>query len=314
MSLVTTPFDATSTTTDVLKDADLSHRRAVVTGATSGLGAETARALAQAGAEVTLAVRDEEAGLKAAALIRRATGNDRIHVGRLDTTDQASVAAFAAAWNGPLHVLVNNAGIMAAPEQYTPEGWELHFATNHLGHFGLAGALHGALAAAEDARIVSVSSALHLASPIVFDDINFAFRPYHPFMAYAQSKTANVLFVVEASRRWAGDGITVNAAMPGYILTHLQQHVTEEAMAGMTRFRVPDQSKTTAQGAATAVMLAGSPLLRGVTGRYFEDCNEARVVHDSSGWIEGVAPWALDAANAERLWDVSLSMLASAAA
>jgi NAD(P)-dependent dehydrogenase (short-subunit alcohol dehydrogenase family) len=310
MARIHTPFDGSSTATQVLDGIDLTGRRAIVTGATSGLGTETARALAAAGAEVTFAVRNVDLGAAIAAELTTTTGNDKIHVGRLDTADQASVAEFARQWRGPLHILINNAGIMAVPEQYTPEGWELHFATNYLGHFALANALHGALAAADDARVVSVSSALHLASPIVFDDIHFTFRPYHPFVAYAQSKTADVLFAVGASKRWAADGITVNAVMPGYIQTNLQQHVTEDAMVGMTRFALPSNPKTVEQGAATAVLAAGSPLVKGVGGRYFEDCHEARVVHDSSGWMVGVAPWAIDDGNADRLWEATESMLA----
>ncbi|MYS21762.1 NAD(P)-dependent dehydrogenase, short-chain alcohol dehydrogenase family [Streptomyces sp. DvalAA-14] len=306
--LLTTPFTAASTTHDVIKGVDLTGRRAVVTGATSGLGTETARALAAAGAEVTLAVRDLRAGERVAAGIQESVGGAVPAVARLDTSDPASAASFGAAWEGPLHILVNSAGIMAAPEQHTPQGLELHFATNHVGHFALAHGLHGALAQAGDARIVAVSSALHLASPVVFDDINFRYRPYHPFVAYGQSKTANVLFVVEAARRWAADGITANAAMPGYILTNLQRHVTESAMAGMTRFRVPEP-KSVEQGAATAVLLAASPLTAGVTGRYFEDCNEAAPAPDHNGWIEGVAPFALDPAHAARLWDYSESLL-----
>jgi NAD(P)-dependent dehydrogenase (short-subunit alcohol dehydrogenase family) len=308
-------FDATSTTDDVLAGVDLAGRRAVVTGGASGLGAETARALAGAGAEVTLAVRNVAAGREAAARIEATTPGFRgqVRVAALDLAAPASVAAFVRSWTGPLHVLVNNAGIMAVPEQYTPEGWELHFATNHLGHFALARGLRGALAAAGDARVVTVSSALHLASPVVFDDIHFAYRPYHPFLAYAQSKTANVLFTVEAARRWAGDGISANAAMPGYILTNLQQHVDDAAMAGMTRFR-PVEPVPATRGAATTVLLAGSPSVAGVTGRYFEDCAEAPVVPDSSGWMSGVAPWALDPAHAERLWRVSEEMIARARA
>ena len=306
MARIHTPFDASSTATQVLDGIDLTGRRAIVTGATSGLGTETARALAAVGAEVTVAVRNVDKGKAIAATLP-----GKIHVGRLDTADQASVREFAAQWRGPLDILINNAGIMAVPEQYTSEGWELHFATNYLGHFALANALHGALAQAGEARVVSVSSALHLASPIVFDDIHFRFRPYHPFLGYAQSKTADVLFAVAASRRWAADGVTVNALMPGYIQTNLQQHADEQAMAGMTRFAAATP-KTVGQGAATSVLLAASPLVKGVGGRYFEDCDEAEVVHDSSGWMVGVAPWALDEDNADRLWQVTESMLARA--
>jgi NAD(P)-dependent dehydrogenase (short-subunit alcohol dehydrogenase family) len=119
---------------------------------------------------------------------------------------------------GPLHILVNNAGVMASPEMRTPEGWEMQFATNHFGHFALATGLRRALAAAGEARVVSVSSGGHLISPVVFDDIHFRVRTYESWPAYGQSKTANALFAVEAIKRWADDGITVNALMPGAIL------------------------------------------------------------------------------------------------
>src|SRR3954453_2547242 len=156
MSLFTTPFGFPSTAADVLAGVDLTGRRAVVTGAASGIGVETARALAAAGAEVTLAVRNLEAGRQTAEDITGTTGNKAVLVAPLDLADRASVAAFVAGWDGPLHILVNNAGVMASPLTRTAEGWELQFATNHLGHFGLAGGLHDALAAAGGARVVSV--------------------------------------------------------------------------------------------------------------------------------------------------------------
>ena len=145
---ITTPFTAESTAAEVVDGIDLTGRRAIVTGGASGIGVETARALAGAGASVTLAVRNVEAGERTAAGITATTGNKQVLVARLDLADQASVAAFAAAWDGPLHILINNAGVMAAPLMRTPEGWEMQFATNHLGHFALATRLHGALAAA----------------------------------------------------------------------------------------------------------------------------------------------------------------------
>ena len=147
--------------------------RAIVTGGASGIGIETARALAGAGAEVTLAVRNVEAGNRTAEDIAATTGNARGRLASLDLADRASVASFVAAWDGPLHILVNNAGVMALPERRTPEGWEMQFATNHFGHFALAMGLHRALAAAGGARVVSVSSGAHLISPVVFDDIHF---------------------------------------------------------------------------------------------------------------------------------------------
>ena len=178
---------------------------------------------------------------------------------------------------------------MASPLMRTPEGWELQFATNHLGHFALATGLHRALAAAGGARVVSVSSSAHLRSPVVFDDIHFREREYDPWAAYGQSKTANVLFGVEATKRWAGDGITVNALMPGGIRTNLQRYITDEDLRRM-RARLGGADpvwKTPEQGAATSVLVATSPLLDGVGGRYFEDCNEAEP--NQPGTRRGVA-------------------------
>ena len=186
--LITTPFGAESTAAEVVAGVDLTGRRAIVTGASSGIGVETARALASAGAEVTLAVRNVEAGERTAAEITATTGNRRVLVTRLDVADQASVAAFVAGWQGPLHILVNNAGVMAIPDlRRTAEGWELQFATNHLGHFALANGLHDALAAAGGARVVSVSSVGHLNGDILWDDINFRAPP----ATTAGSPTAN---------------------------------------------------------------------------------------------------------------------------
>lgn len=306
---ISTPFTAESTAEEVIDGIDLTGRRAVVTGGASGLGAETARALAGAGAQVTLAVRDTEEGRRTAAELVATTGNEQIRVAPLDLADRKSVAAFLAGWEGPLHILVNNAGVMASPEVRTPEGWELQFATNHLGHFALAVGLHRALAAAGGARVVSVSSSSHLSSRVVFEDVHFRERAYDPWAAYAQSKTANVLFAVGGWERWESDGIAVNSSMPGAIRTRLQRHVTEEELE---RRRAEAGSgapvwKTPPQGAATSVLLATSSLLEGVAGRCFEDCNEAAPSEPGSG--RGVAPHALDAEAAARLWELSVETL-----
>jgi NAD(P)-dependent dehydrogenase (short-subunit alcohol dehydrogenase family) len=307
---ITTPFNDQSTAAEVIAGIDLTGRRAVVTGGASGIGVETARALAGAGAEVTLAVRNLEAGERTAAEIVAGTGNARVSVAPLDLADQASVAAFVDSWTGPLHILVNNAGIMAAPLTRTPQGWELQFATNHLGHFALATGLHRSLAEAGGARIVSVSSSAHHRSPVVFDDIHFERREYEPWSAYGQSKTANVLFAVEASKQWAGDGITANALMPGGIRTNLQRYVSDQelellrAAAGGADLKW----KTPEQGAATSILVATSPLLDGVGGRYFEDGNEAEVGQLSAR--NGVAEYALDPEAAARLWQESVKTLA----
>jgi NAD(P)-dependent dehydrogenase (short-subunit alcohol dehydrogenase family) len=318
-ALITTPFGPASTAAEVIAGVDLTGKRAVVTGASSGIGQETARVLAGAGADVTLAVRDTGAGEKAAAEISGSADGRNVRVARLDLADRASVRGFVAGWAGPLHILVNNAGIMATPLGRTAEGWELQFVTNHLGHFALATGLHsaladGALAAAGGARVVAVSSVGHVNGEVLFDDVNFERHPYDPWAAYSQSKTANVLFAVEAARRWAGDGIAVNALNPGRIAsTGLIRHVDPAVLppgsfdpAGSTGVSVKDIP----QGAATSVLLAASPLVAGVTGRYFEDCQEAAPC--VPGIRRGVAGYALDPEKAARLWQLSLDLLAAA--
>jgi NAD(P)-dependent dehydrogenase (short-subunit alcohol dehydrogenase family) len=312
--MIETPFGFDSTAAEVVAGIDLTGKRAIVTGAASGIGVETARALAGAGAAVTLAVRNTDAGERVAADIRSTTGNDRVTVGPLELTDHASITSFVGAWESPLDILVNNAGVMAIQElTLTDRGHEMQFATNHLGHFALAVGLHDALAAAGNARIVSVSSSGHQRSPVIFDDLDYAFRDYDPFGAYGQSKTANVLFAVEATRRWADDGITANALMPGGIATELQRHVggAEYMKEAVERFRDAGASlKTVEQGAATSVLVATSPQLEGIGGRYFDDCNEAPVIHRrGEAGLGGVAPYALDPDNAERLWEVSLELI-----
>jgi NAD(P)-dependent dehydrogenase (short-subunit alcohol dehydrogenase family) len=312
-TLLQSRFGFDSTAAEVIEGIDLTGRRAIVTGGSSGIGVETARALAGAGAEVTLAVRDIDAGDRTAADITSSTGNRGIHVGRLDLADPASVAEFVAIWSGPLDLLVNNAGVMALPDlELTPQGHEVQFATNHLGHFALALGLHDALAVGGGgARVVSLSSRGHLRSPVVFEDIDFSSRPYDPWRAYGQSKTANVLFAVEATRRWAGDGITANAVHPGAIAeTNLSRHLSAEYLEKL-RASGTYRYKTTEQGAATSTLVASSPQVEGIGGRYFEDCNEAAVLDPAA--VEtaesGVAPYAIDPGNAERLWEVSLELL-----
>jgi NAD(P)-dependent dehydrogenase (short-subunit alcohol dehydrogenase family) len=312
---LTTPFNEYSTAEEVLADVDLSGRRAIVTGASSGIGTETARVLAMRGAAVTLTSRNLDAGEAAAAQIRDSTANPAVDVEALELADLASVVAFVERWDGPLDILVNNAGVMAIPERtLTPGGDELHFATNHLGHFALATGLADALRASGDARIVSVASSASLRCPVLFDDLTFAFVAYDPFAAYGQSKTANVLFAVEANRRWARDGIRTNALMPGGIATRLQRHIDPEALAQARRDAgASTDLKTVAQGAATSVLAAASPLLQGIGGRYLEDCQQAQMVAsraDSDG-RHGVAPYALDPDNAKRLWEISERRLAS---
>jgi NAD(P)-dependent dehydrogenase (short-subunit alcohol dehydrogenase family) len=304
MTLIKSIYGFRSTALEVIEGIELSGKKAIVTGAASGIGLETARTLAIAGADVTLAVRNLEAGKKIASELITETAKAKIEVVYLDLINQDSIKHFVESWKGPLHILINNAGVMALPErQQSPEGWEMQFASNHLGHFALSIGLHDALAAAGNARIVVVSSAAHLLSPVVFDDIQFDFRAYEPWAAYGQSKTANILFSVAVSKHWAKDGIVANALNPGAIATNLQRHV------GGKLKTPPEFQKTPQQGAATSVFLATSPILEGVGGRYFEDCNEAMTVQRRPDNYQGVASYALDPSNAERLWAISLKLV-----
>ena len=312
MALITTRFDAGSTAAEVVEGVDLHGRSAVVTGGASGIGIETARALALAGASVTLAVRDTAVGERVAADLTESTGNTDVRVAYVDLVDLATVRAFTDAWTGPLHLLVNNAGVMAIPTlELTANGWERQFATNHLGHFALTLGLHDALADAGGARIVSVSSTGHLASPVLFDDLHFERRDYDPWQGYGQSKTANVLLAVEATRRWADDGIVANALMPGGIMTNLQRYVTQEVKDGWQRMQDEGRAvfKTPEQGAATSLVAAVAPELEGTGGHYLEDCNEAETVPTTPRVGRGVRAWAVDPENARRLWDVSLDLV-----
>jgi NAD(P)-dependent dehydrogenase (short-subunit alcohol dehydrogenase family) len=318
---ITTPFNAASTADEVLLGIDLGGLGVIVTGASSGIGVETSRALTAAGAEVTLAVRNTDAGNAVAGEIARSTGAIRPRVVRLDLANRISVADFVDAWSGPLHLLINNAGLVTSGLERTAEGWELQFATNHLGHFSLAVGLHHALArGAEErdgARIVSLSSTAHMRSGLDFDDIHFQRRAYDPQIAYAQSKTANSLFAVEASRRWASDGIVGNAVNPGGIATGLQRNFSAkqreslDAAAGAGLFAY----KTIEQGAATTLVAAVTPEFAHTGGHYLDDSREAYLVPNDANLADhphGVKEWALDPATAERLWDVSTDLVTHA--
>ncbi len=299
-----TPFGFTSTAADVLADVDLSGRRAVVTGATSGIGVETARALAAAGADVVIGVRRLDAGRRIASQITESTGNSAVQAAALDVADLASVRDFAARFAmTPVHMLICNAGIMALPElSRTAQGREMQFATNYLGHFALTLGLYTALEAADGARVVSVSSSGHLFSPVVFDDLDYRFRPYDPLTSYGQSKSAAALLAVGVNQRWQDRRIVGNALNPGAIATGLQKHT------GGLKTPV-DRRKTVEQGAATSVLLAASPLIEGIGGRYFEDCQVAPIVTERPDDYTGVATYALNDDNAARLWDVGTRLI-----
>jgi NAD(P)-dependent dehydrogenase (short-subunit alcohol dehydrogenase family) len=306
------PFDWHSTAAEVVAGVDLTGKRTLVTGAAGGIGVETARALAAAGAEVVIAARDTAAAQRVADDIVASTDNTAVRVTQLDLMDRTSVDRLTEGFEGPLHLLINNAGVMAVPERrLSPEGHEMQFATNHLGHFRLTVGLLPALRAAEGARIVALSSRAHLNSPMVFEDIDFERRDYDPALAYAQSKTANVLFAVAATDRWAGDGILANAVHPGAIADSNLSRYYDPAVLDDLRASGRYTYKTLQQGAATSVFVGTSPLLEGIGGRYFENSQQAVVDDPDACGIDaaGVAAHALDPTAADRLWVVSEAMM-----
>ncbi|TDD63411.1 SDR family NAD(P)-dependent oxidoreductase [Kribbella antibiotica] len=310
MSPFVLPFGPRATAAEVLAGVDLTGRRFIVTGGASGLGAATVRALAGAGAQVTIATRNPD---DAAPLLAEFP---RVDAAAIDLADLASVHAFTKGWNGPLDAVVANAGIMALPTlQKNSDGWELQLATNYLGHFALVNGLYPALKAAGRARVVLLSSGLQLQTGFDFDDPHFAERPYDPFLAYAQSKAADVLLAVGIGRKWGADGITANAANPGFIHTKLARHIPDATMQALGAMDADgnlitqDFFKTPDQGAATTTMLAASPLLDGVTGGYFENNQEAPVVDGGPEVQAGVAKWAVDPEAADRLWDYALPVV-----
>ena len=302
-------FGADSTTSEVLDGIDLTGKVALVTGASGGLGAETARALAAKGASVVLTARDMAKGTAVAQAIRASTGNEHVEVEELELGSLASVRACAQrvlARHAALHILVNNAGVMACPFAKTAEGYELQFGSNHLGHFLLTCLLVPALRRGAPSRVVSLTSGGHRASPIVFEDIHFAQRPYDKWLSYGQAKTANVLFAVELDRRLGAAGVHAYAVHPGEIFTDLSRHLVPEDIELLQKqmpggqFRI----KSVAAGAATTVYAATAPELEGRGGVYLEDCHVA-VVKDDPRDTDGVRSYALDPALARRLWTVS---------
>ncbi|PDP85641.1 oxidoreductase [Glycomyces fuscus] len=300
-------FGRRSTAREVLDGIDLTGRLAVVTGGYSGIGLETTRALAEAGARVVVPAR--RPGAAAEAL----DGIGGVEVDGLELSDQGDVRAFAERFletGRTIDVLVNNAGVMARPQAVAGPGWEYQFATNHLGHFTLANLLWPALAEG-GARVVSVSSAGHHSSPIRWEDPWFA-RGYDRWLAYGQSKTANALFALHLDRLGEPFGVRAFSLHPGAILTPLQRHMTHAEMVERGWIdedgRLADPGfKTPEQGAATQVWAATSPRLAGMGGVYCEDCDVA-VPAGTDPERAGVRDHAADPAQAERLWAFSAEL------
>jgi NAD(P)-dependent dehydrogenase (short-subunit alcohol dehydrogenase family) len=314
-------FNSASTAADVIRGIDLAGKTAIVTGGYSGLGRETARQLRAAGARVIVPARDRR---RATAVL---TGID-VEIELMDLLDPLEIDAFAdrfLASGQPLHILVNSAGIMASPLTRDARGYESQFATNHLGHFQLTVGLWPALVRAKDARVVSVASWGHHFSSVVFDDPNFERRKYDPWMAYGQSKTANILFAVALNELGKRDAVEAFSLHPGSIPgTGLQAHVSveEQKAAGVIDDRgdpIHDSSKnikTVEQGAATSIWCATSPQLVGKGGVYCENCDIA-VLGDEDAPLNlldsstqfGVLPYAINPDAADRLWDLSEELL-----
>lgn len=300
-------FGYRTTADEVLAGIDLSGRLALVTGGYSGIGLETTRALAKAGAHVVVPARRPEQARLAL------DGIERTEVDDLDLGDLDSVAAFARRFldsGRDLHLVINSAGIMACPETRIGPGWEAQFATNHLGHFALVNRLWPAIVRGR-ARVVAVSSTGHRRSGIRWDDPHFE-QDYDKWQAYGQAKTANVLFAVHLDRLGRDAGVRSFALHPGGILTPLQRHLPKEeqmAMGWIDENGTPSagiQFKTPQQGAATQVWAATSPRLAGLGGVYLEDCDVAPVSDSPNS--PGVRPHAIEPDQAARLWTLSAEL------
>jgi NAD(P)-dependent dehydrogenase (short-subunit alcohol dehydrogenase family) len=305
-------FGGTSTADDVLAGMDLTGKLALVTGASSGLGAETARALAARGATVVMTARDVEKAEKVAAGVRESTGNAGVTVMELHLEVPSSVRSFAKdflARHPKLNLLIGNAGVMACPLARTAEGHEMQFATNHLGHFLLGTLLVPALRAGAPSRVVSVSSAGHRFASVDLEDPHFAKRDYDKWVSYGQSKTANIWYALELDRRLAADGVRAFAIHPGMIPTELGRHLVPDDIATL-RSRAQEREstgktswKTIPQGAATQLYAATAPELEGKGALYLEDCQISGDPPCPGGL--GTSPWAFDTDGAARLWTLS---------
>ena len=301
-------FGATTTAAEAVAGVDLTGKLAVVTGGYSGIGLETTRALAGAGARVVVPARRRETAEEALA------GIEGVEVDELDLGDLESVRAFAErflATGRRIDLFIANAGIMACPETRVGPGWEAQFATNHLGHFALVNRLWPAIA--EGARVVSLSSRGHHYSPIRWDDVHFE-TGYEKWQAYGQAKTANVLFAVQLDRLGAEKDVHAFALHPGGIMTPLQRHLPraemiergwiDEAGNYLVRFKTPEQ------GAATTAWAATSPQLAGLGGLYLEDCDVAELAPEGAEGLaeSGVRGYAVDREQAARLWTLSAQL------
>ena len=311
-------FGAKSSAADVMDGVDLSGKTAIVTGGYSGIGLETTRALVAAGAEVIVPVRNIEKADKNLASIKGAVETRQMDLG--DLVSVQNCAAEIAGNHDKIHILINNAGIMACAETRIGNNWEAQFATNHIGHFVFTKELMPYLKNANGARVVCLSSTAHRRSPIRWDDIHFQKTDYEKWDAYGQSKTANALFARNLNRLMSSDGIQAFSVHPGGIMTPLQRHLEKEEMMALgwvdESGEVPEALKaffkTPEQGCSTTLWCATSELLNDRGGEYCEDCDIAQLASEDSPRYFHVDPWAADDDAAARLWDETEKMVLSA--
>jgi NAD(P)-dependent dehydrogenase (short-subunit alcohol dehydrogenase family) len=321
-------FGFETTAEQTLAGIDLSGKTAVVTGATSGIGLETARALASAGARVVITARDKAKADEALVKLRAEVPKGQFESAAMELGSLKSVRAAAKeilSRHPRIDILINNAGVMATPFGRTEDGFETQFGVDHLGHFVFTNMLAPALIAAAPSRVVCLSSAAHLNSDVLWDDVNFEHTPYDKFKAYGQAKTANMLFALGLDKRLAARGVRANGVHPGVISTNLGRYMTKEDIAAMmkrsssrsadTKEAKPEADKprpsglaykSIPQGAASSVWAATSPELAKMGGAYIEDCHIAQP-HERG--MMGVKAYALDPASAERLWAISEKMV-----
>jgi NAD(P)-dependent dehydrogenase (short-subunit alcohol dehydrogenase family) len=303
-------FGAATTASEVINGHDLSGKTAIVTGGYAGLGLETTKTLLAAGAQVIVPVRDPEKARRTLASVRG------VELGALDLMDPSSIAAFGEkflASGRALHLLINNAGIMANPLTRDARGYESQFSTNHLGHFQLTARLWSALKTANGARVVELSSRGHVYAAVDFGDPNFERREYERWSAYGQSKSANALFALGLDMRGAAHGVRAFSVHPGGIVTDLAKYMSREEIhaggyiddEGRPVIDPSSGKKTAEQGAATTIWCATSSQLDGKGGVYCEDCDIAPAVPADAKERFGVRPWAIDPELADRLWALS---------
>ncbi|CAF1093922.1 unnamed protein product [Adineta ricciae] len=317
--MTTTNFHAKSTALEVIKglNANLEGKLVVITGGTSGIGVETARALATANAHVIITARDMTKGAEVVADLKKSTGNDKTEVMELDLNSLQSVRNFVnqfRARNLPINILICNAGIMACPYSKTVDGFETQFGVNHLAHFLLATSLVPELKAGKPSRLVVVSSIANRRGGINWDDINWE-KSYDKWVAYGQSKTANILFAKQFNKLYSSEGVQAYALHPGGIMTNLVKYVPVEEQKAMGWFKedgtLVDRFKNVEQGASTSVYAALAPELDNHGGEYLENCAVSRGVNTDPTQFWGMGPHAIDMEAAERLWKLSEEMVAS---